>query len=151
MDLSFLISLLTGEAADAAARARRSALEYLLAAIAAVCGFVFLLIAAFAYVADHLRYGPLKTSLAFAAVFLAFAVALLIYHRVRATARSRRARERRKTDMTAVVSGAVIAALPSLLAKRGGMTGLILPAAAAVAFAIFRENSRASRDKLDDD
>jgi hypothetical protein len=151
MDLSFLISLLTGEAADAAARARRSALEYLFAAIAAVCGFVFLLIAAFAYVADHLRYGALKTSLAFAAVFLAFAVALLVYHRLRATARSRRARERRQTDMKAALSGAVIAALPSLLSRRGGITGVILPAVAAFAFAIYRENTRSSRDKLNDD
>ncbi|MBX3532221.1 MAG: hypothetical protein KF849_16575 [Rhizobiaceae bacterium] len=144
--MSFLISLLTGEAADAAARARRSAIEYLLAGSAAVCGFVFLMIAAFAFISDNLRYGPLKTALAFAAFFLALAVVMLVYHRVRATARARRAREKRQADMKAALSGALIAALPSMLSRRGGIAGVILPAVAAFAFAIYRENTRPKDD-----
>lgn len=150
MDLSFLITLLTGEAADAAARARRSAIEYLLAGSAAVCGFIFLLVAAFAFISDNLRYGPLKTALAFAAFFLALAVVLLIYHRVRATARARRARDKRQADMKAAMSGALIAALPSMLSRRGGITGVILPAVAAFAFAIYRENTRPRDDNNGD-
>jgi hypothetical protein len=150
MDLSFLISLLTGEAADAAARARRSAIEYLLAGTAAVCGFIFLMIAGFAFISDNLRYGPLKTALAFAAFFLALAVILLVYHRIRATARARRARDKRSADVKAAMSGALIAALPSLLSRRGGVAGVILPAVAAFAFAIYRENTRPRQDNDDD-
>lgn len=150
MDLSFLISLLTGEAADVAARARRSAVEYLIAAIAALCGFFFLMIAAFAYISDNLRYGPLKTALAFAAFFLALAVVMLVYHRIRAKARARRSRDKRQADMKAALSGALIAALPSMLSRRGGIGGVILPAVAAFAFAIYRENTRPKDDSNGD-
>ncbi len=142
MDLSFLISLITGEAADAAQRARRSAIDYLLAATAAIIGFVFLLIAAYVFFAEYLNYGALPTALGFGAVFLAIAVILLVYHRSVARARARRARERRSSDMKVAMSGAVIAALPSLLGRRGGLTGILLPALAAFAFAIYRENTR---------
>lgn len=150
MNLSFLISLLTGEAADVAARARRSVVEYAVAGMAALIGFAFLLIAAFAFVSDHLRYGPLKTALAFAAFFLALAVVMLIYHRLRATARARRAREKRQADVKAAVSGALLAALPSMLPRRGGVGSFVLPALAAIAFAIYHENKRPGRGDADD-
>ncbi len=149
MNLSFLIALLTGEAADVAARARRSAVTYLVAALAAVLGLVFLLVAGFIFVSENLRLGPLNTALAMGGGFLALALIVLVFHRVRAKARARRARERRQGDLKAAAGAAMIAALPALLARRGGLAALALPAVAAVALAIWRENARPKND--DDD
>lgn len=133
-----------------AQRARRSAIVYLLASVAGLCGLIFLLVAAFIYMAVNLRYGALTTALSFGGVFLALAVLVLLTHRFSATARARRVKYRREHDMKAALSGAAIAALPTLLAKRGSIGGLVLPAlAAAFAFAIYRENSR--RHDRDDD
>lgn len=142
MNLSFLISLMTGEAADMAARARRSVVNYLLAAIAGLFGLVFLLVAAFIFVADNLRHGALNTALIFAGVFVAFAVIAVAVNRFRSARLARRVRERRQGDLKIALGSTLIAALPALLARRGGLAGLALPAVAALAFAIYHENTR---------
>lgn len=141
MGSTFLLSLLTGEAAAAAKRARRSAIEYLLAGIAAAIGFAFLLVAGYVYLAD--RYGALQTAMGGAGLFLAIAVLLLIYHRISARARSQRARERRTGEIATVSATVALAVLPTLLARRGGIISLALPALAALGYAIYRENAGA--------
>lgn len=146
---AFLISIVTGEAAEAAQRARRSAIEYLLAAIFATCGLGFLLLAGYILAARH--YGELASAVAFGAGFLAIAVGLLIYHRIKAKARSRRAKERWNQEAKTVAGAAALAALPALLGRRGGLIGLILPALAAAGYAIYRENSRKGSDDPDTD
>ena len=139
MGSTFLLSILTGEAAAAARRARRSAIEYLLAGIAAAVGFTFLLVAAFVWLSRH--YGMLETAMAGAGLFLGIAVLLLIYHRISAQMRSRRARERRTGEIATISATVALAVLPSLLARRGGLVSLALPALAAVGYAIYRENA----------
>ena len=141
MNLSFLIALLTGEAAEAAARARKSAVDYALAALAAGFGFVFLMIAAFVFVAQNLEMGALATALIFGGAFVLLALLVLLYHRLTTGARVRRARLRRQRDMTKIMSSVAFAALPSLLARKGGFATLLIPALAALGYAIYRENA----------
>jgi predicted membrane channel-forming protein YqfA (hemolysin III family) len=139
MNPSLILSIISGEASAAARRARRSAVEYIIAAAAALIGFVFLLLAAFVYASRF--YGELTVAVAFAAGFLALAVVLLIYHRISARARARRARERMSNEAIALAVPIGLALLPALLTKRGAMAGLVASALAAVGYAIYRENA----------
>jgi hypothetical protein len=62
--------------------------------------------------------------------------------------RARRETKRRREEARAVAGAAAIALLPSLLASRVGGLALVLPAAAALAYGVWRENAprRDSRD-----
>lgn len=150
MNLTFLISLLTGEAAEMAAQARRSVVAYLIAGLAGLCALFFLIVAGFVYVADNLRFGALNTALVFAGVLLLLAVLVLLFHRLGRASRVRRARERRKGEVAAAAGAAAIAVLPTLLSRRGGAAGLLVPVAALLAYGVFRESAR-SRARPDDD
>lgn len=146
---SFIISIITGEAADAAHRARTSAIEYLVAAIFAICGLSFLVLAGYILAARH--YGELASAVGFGAGFLAIAVGVLVYHRLKAKARSRRAKARLNQEAKTVAGAAAIAAIPAIIGKRGGVLGLVLPALAAAGYAIYRENMRKGPDGQDTD
>ncbi len=139
MDPSFLISIISGEASDVVQRARRSIIEYLLAGIMALCGFWFMLLAGYIFAARH--YGDLAAALGIGAAFLVLAVALLLYHRIRARVRARRVRERRAREAKSVANTAMLALLPVLLSRRGGLASMLLPALGAAGYAIYRENS----------
>lgn len=147
MNPAFLISILSGEAAAAAQRARRSAIEYLLAGIMAICGFGFLLLAG--YIVAARRYGDLTAALGIGAGFLAIAVALLLYHRISAKARARRAKERLSAEAKTVAGTALVTLLPLLLSRRTGLAGMALPVLGALGYAIYRENSKRSADDPD--
>jgi hypothetical protein len=144
MNPNLILSIITGEASAAARRARRSAVEYIVAAAAALVGFGFLLLALYIYAARF--YGELAVAIAFGATFLAVAVALLVYHRVSARARARRARERLSNEAITLAATLGIAALPSLLSKKGMLAGIALPVLSALAYTIYRENSGAGED-----
>ena len=144
---SLLASLASGETAVAIRRARRAAVVYLLAGVAALCGVGFLIGALYIWLSR--RYGSLETALWFGAGFLVIAVAILLIHRLTAGSRARRAAERRKSDLTAVGVAAALAVLPGLLRSRAGIGTLLAPALAVVAYAIYRENSRAKPDSDD--
>lgn len=137
--LKLLFSLFTGEASAAARRARRSAIEYAIVAVAALLGFGFLLLAGYIYAARH--YGELEAALGFGGGFLALSAAVLIIHRVTARARARRARERASREALAVAGALALTTLPSLLSKRGIVAGMAIPLVSAIAYAIYRENS----------
>ena len=141
---SLLASLASGETAVAIRRARRAAVVYLLAGVAALCGVGFLIGALYIWLSR--RYGSLETALWFGAGFLVIAVAILLIHRLTAGSRARRAAERRKSDLTAVGVAAALAVLPGLLRSRAGIGTLLAPALAVVAYAIYRENSRPKPD-----
>lgn len=147
MNPSLLLSIISGEASAAARRARRSAIEYVIAAVAAIIGFAFLLVALYIYAAQY--YGELQVALVFGAVFLALAVLMLIYHRLSARARARRARHRLSNEAIGMALPLALAFLPSLMSKRGALLGLALPVVSALAYVIYRENSGAGGD--DDD
>lgn len=143
-----ILSIISGEASAAAKRARLSALEYLIAGIAALVGFAFLLLAAYIYLAGI--YGGLATAIGFGAAFLAAAVLLLIYHRVSARRRARRARERMSRDAVALAGPIALAVLPALLSKRSAVAGMALSAVAALGYAIYRENKGHDGNHEDD-
>jgi heme A synthase len=107
---------------------------------------VFLLIAGFIVAAQ--RIGPVQASLWFGGGFILLALILLAVKRIGGRARARRETKRRREEARAVAGAAAIALLPSLLASRVGGLALVLPAAAALAYGVWRENAprRDSRD-----
>ncbi|MEO3389261.1 hypothetical protein [Mesorhizobium sp. CAU 1741] len=133
------MSLVSGEASDAIGRARRAAIVYLFAALLAVAGIAFLIIAGFVATAEEI--GVLEAALAFGGGFIAVAVILLIAYRVASGIRRRRVARRRKTEAKAVAGAAAIALIPTLLASRGGGMMLVIPALAGLAYAVYREQT----------
>lgn len=140
--MGLLVSLLSGfasgETAAAMRRARKAAIIYVLATLAALCGLGFLVGAAYIWAAA--RYGSLAAALGFGAGFLIIAGLILLIHQLMSGARARREARRRNADMKMIGITAALAVLPALLKGKAGL-GLILgPAAALVAYAIYREN-----------
>lgn len=140
---SLIASLVSGEAVETVARARRAAIVYAVAAILLACGLGFLLIAGFVVAAR--AFGLVPAALGFGAGFIVVALLLVAIHGTIAKARAQRMRKRRQSDMTAVASAAAVAMLPALLADRRGRSIALLAPAAALGWAVWRENSRKSR------
>lgn len=137
---SLLASLASGETMVAIARARRAAVVYFLAGLAALCGAGFLIGALYIWLAGH--FGRLETAIAFGAGFMAIALLILLAHRLTAKSRARRAAERRRSDLTALGVATAFAALPTLMRSRAGMGALLAPVIAIAAYAIWRENTK---------
>jgi uncharacterized BrkB/YihY/UPF0761 family membrane protein len=138
--IALVTAIATGEATDAMARARRTAIVYLIAGLLGLCGLMFLLVAAF--IATAQKIGPLDAALWFGGGFLAVSIVIFITYRIMSAIRARRVAERRKNEVKSVVSAAAIALLPTLLASRGGSIALLGPALGLLGFAVYRENSR---------
>lgn len=146
---SLAAAFASGETALAVRRFRRAVIAYLLAALFCAVGVGFLIGAVYTAVVP--RYGPLYTSLIFGGGFIVAAIFVLIVHRLTRTVRRRGFGRQRKADITAIGVAAVAAAVPSLLQRKGSALGLVVaPVIAAVAYAIYKENSR-SKNPLDDD
>lgn len=144
---SLLAGLASGETAAALKRAKLAAIVYLLAGAAALVGAAFLVGALYIWTA--LRYGSIEAAAGFGVGFLVVAVLILLVFRVSAGSRAKQRERRRKADMTAVGLTAALALLPALARGKGGL-GLILgPAAAMLAYAIYRENVKSGPDDPD--
>jgi len=138
--LGTLISaVVSGEAADAAGRAKRAAIVYLLAALLSLTGLGFLLAAAFMVTARAI--GHIPAALTFGGGALLIAIVIVMVHRIQAQRERLRAAERRRTELKSLLSVSAVAMLPTLL-SRGGLRMLAVPAIAAAAYAIYRENAR---------
>lgn len=137
---SLIASLASGETVVAIRRARRAAIAYLLAGVAALCGAGFFIGAFYIWAAE--RYGAIQAALWIGGGFIAVAVLVLIGHRITAGARAKRVADRRKADMTAIGVAVALAVLPGLLRGRAGLAALIAPAIGLAAYAIYRENRR---------
>ncbi|TPK85283.1 hypothetical protein [Mesorhizobium sp. B2-4-17] len=135
---SLLSGFASGETMAAIRRARAAAIVYALAALAALCGLGFLVGAAYIWVAA--RYGSQVAALDFGIGFLVIAGLVLLSHRLMAGARARREARRRSADMKAIGISAALAVLPALIKGKGGLGVILGPAAALVAYAIYREN-----------
>ncbi|MBL8576442.1 MAG: hypothetical protein JNK47_04390 [Mesorhizobium sp.] len=142
---SLLASLASGETVLALKRARRMATIYLMAVISGSIGAGFLLAAAYIWTARQL--GSLEAALIFGAVFIVAALIILLVYKLTAGSRARRASRQRKSDLTALATAAGIAALPTLLRRPLGLSTLLVPGLAVIAYAIYRENvSRGDKD-----
>lgn len=139
---SLLSALASGEAALAVRRARTAAIVYALAALAALCGVGFLIGAGYIWLS--IRYDSLTAALGFGVGFLVIAGLLVLVHQLSARARARRLAAQRNADLKALGLTAALAVLPSLLKSKAGMGALLGPAAALVAYAIYRENTKPS-------
>jgi undecaprenyl pyrophosphate phosphatase UppP len=137
---SLLASLASGETVVALRRARRAAVVYLFAGVFALCGLGFFVAALYIWLAA--RYGRFETALAFAGVFIAIAVVIILFDRLTARARAVRDAERRKSELTAVGVASALTILPGLLRSRAGLGLLIAPLVAAAGYALYRENQR---------
>lgn len=149
--LSTLITtFISGEAMASVGRLRRAAVTYALAGILILCGAGFLLGATFVAVANE--FGTIEAALGFGAGFILIALVLILIHRVSAKVEAKKIEKRRQSEMTAVVSAAAVAMLPTLLAGgKGRSAALLAPALAGLGWAIWRENTRRSRIRLRDD
>lgn len=137
MNPTLIFSLLSGAVADAVGRAKRTAFAYAAMAVLGLLGVIFLLIAAFIYIAR--RYGELETALGFGGGFILLALIVLISMKISTRSASRLSRRRRNADLKAAAGAVALAALPSLVSRKAGLSSLIIPAAALVAFTIYRE------------
>ena len=146
--LAVIGSIVSGEARDAVGRAQRAAMIYLVAGLLGLAGLIFLLIAAFIAVAREI--GALPAALWFGGGFLGLAVVIVAVHRIAAGIRARKAALRRKEETRTIVGTAAVALLPALLASRTGSIALLAPAIAALAYAVYRENTASRRDPPDD-
>lgn len=144
---SLLAGLASGQTMVAIRRMRRAAIVYFFAGLFAFCGVGFLIGAFYIWLAE--RYGRLEAALALGVGFIVLATLVLLVDRLTAKSRARKASERRRSDLTAVGVAAALAVLPSLLRSRAGVGGLLAPAIALAAYAIWRENSKPRRPDSD--
>ncbi len=144
---TLIMSIISGEAADAAARARRAAVVYMAAALLALVGLGFLVGAG--YIAAARELGSLEAALIFAGGFVVVALILIVVQRIWSKARAKRIAERRKREVTGVASAAALALLPTLLSRKGSLPILAIPIAAAIAYAVWRKNRKPDEDATD--
>ncbi|MBX3584819.1 MAG: hypothetical protein KF810_23330 [Rhizobiaceae bacterium] len=146
---SLLAGLASGETVAALRRARRAAFVYAIAGVTALAGVGFFVGAIYIWLAG--KYGSLHAALILGAAFLFIAIMVLLIDRLTAGSRSRKVAQQRKSDLAAVGVAASLAILPGLLRRPLGLGTVLLPAAAVIAYAIYRENVRAKpRDPLDE-
>ncbi|MFC3724324.1 hypothetical protein [Neoaquamicrobium sediminum] len=99
----------------------------------------FLIVAGF--IAAAREIGAVEAALAFAGGFIVVAFLLLGISSITAKARERRVARRRKSEARALAGAAAFAMLPTLLASRKAGLALVVPAVAALAWAVMRENT----------
>ncbi len=137
--ISLITAIVSGEASEAVAKARRAALVYALAGLLLLLGAGFLLAAGFIAVADEI--GTLPATLWFGGGFILVALLLVAIDRLAARSRAKREAQRRREEARAIASAAAVALLPTLLASRARGLALIFPVAAALAYGVWRENA----------
>ncbi len=142
---SLLATVSSLDASRAARRFRRALIDYAFAGVTFVIGLGFLVAAAFIWTAD--RYGSLAAALGFGAGFIGVSAVIMMVHRIVVARRARRRREQERADqLRSVATAAAVAAVPALVRQAGLFGTLLLPLAAAAAYAIFRENTRRDPD-----
>lgn len=144
MIASLITGLASGETAAALRRTRRAVIAYVLAGLVALCGVGFLVAAA--YIAAAHRFGPIEAALGFGIGFLVLSGLVLLVFKLTADSRRVRQARQRKADMTAVGVTTALTLVPTLLRGKGGLGALLVPAIAAAAYAIYKENTKPDDD-----
>ena len=142
---SLIASFASDEAVLAVRRARRAAIAYLLAGVAALCGAGFLVGAGYIWTSVH--YGAFRAALAFGVGFVFIAIVIVLAHKLASRSRVRQDVQRRKAEVTTLGVATALAVLPTLLRGKPGIGALVAPVAALAAYAIYRENSKSRPDK----
>ena len=145
---SLIGSIVSGEASEAVGRARRAAILYALAGLLVLTGAGVLVAAGYIRVAQEI--GALSASLWFGGGFIALALILIGVSRLASRARAASEAKRRREEKRAIVSAATLALLPALLASsRARGLALVVPAIAALAYGVWRENRPDKDDPTD--
>lgn len=142
---SLLAGLATGETVAALRGARRAAIAYGVAGLAAFFGVIFLLVAGTIWAAR--RYGAIEATLGIGIAFLVLALVVVVVHKLTSRVRAKAARRQRNRDFTKAAVAAGLAVAPTLLRGKAGTALLLAPAIAAVAYAIYRENAPKPEDQ----
>jgi MFS family permease len=138
---SLIRSLASGQLSDIFGRLRRAVIVYVMAILAIMCGLGFLLAAGF-MLAER-RFGPIGAALGFGVVFLLVGIMVIgIYAAVVASAKARRRKKARASELSGALGAAAIAALPSLLRFRPGLMEVLAPFAAIAAYEVYKENRK---------
>lgn len=143
-----IASIFAGEIGDVVNRARVAAVFYVIAGLAALCGLGFFVGAG--YVAAAEEWGSFWASIYFGIGFFVLALIIVLWKKITLRVRRRRAARRRVTDLRALTGTAALVLLPTLLSRKGAALGLLGPIAAAVGYAIYRENSGGADDGEDE-
>lgn len=133
-----IASIFAGEVGDVMDRARVAVVFYVVAALAALCGVGFLIGAGYVTAAE--KWGSFWASIYFGIGFIVLALIVLAWQKIALRVRRRRAERRRAADVRALAGTAAFVLLPTLLARKGAAIGILAPLAAAVGYAIYREN-----------
>lgn len=145
---SLIAAFASGETMRSLRQARKAAMAYALAGVAVLCGLGFLIAAAYIWAAR--RYGAIEAALGFGAGFLLLACIVLLVHKLAASSRKRAAARLRTSELTTITTAATLAALPVLLRSKGGVGALLVPVAAILAYAVYRENRPSGSDEPED-
>lgn len=145
---SLIAAFASGETMRSLRQARKAALAYALAGVAVLCGLGFLIAAAYIWAAH--RYGDIEAALGFGAGFFLLAGIVLLVHKLAARSRKRAASRLRTSELTTITTAAALAALPVLMRSKGGLGAMLVPVAAIVAYAIYRENRPSGGDDPED-
>ncbi|MEQ1954164.1 hypothetical protein [Mesorhizobium sp. CN2-181] len=137
---SLIAGLATGETLAALRRVRRAAIAYFIAGLLGFFGVIYLLLAGTIWAAR--RYGAIEATLGIGGSFILLAILIVIAHKIASRVRARAAVKQRNRDFAKAAIAAGIAVAPALLSGRAGKAVLLAPAIAAIAYAIYRENSR---------
>jgi hypothetical protein len=140
---SLIASFASGETLHAVRRAKRAAIAYLLAGVAALIGLSFLIAGAYIWTAHH--YGWTRAAVAFGVGFLVLAGLVLLINKLTSGAQRRRETRRRNKDLTALAAASALAVLPGLFRGKAGLGAIVAPALAVVAYEIYRENRKSRR------
>lgn len=135
---SLIAGVVSGETLDALRRARRAAVAYVLAGILLLIGLAFFVGAYFVWLSQ--RVGTVEASLLFGGGFVALGVLVLLVHMVTRSVKARRLQRQRRSEMATIAAATGLAVLPTLLRGRASLGLLAAPAAAALVYAIWREN-----------
>lgn len=141
---SLIASVVSGEASETVAAARRTAIVYAIAGLFFLCGLGFLVGAGFVMLAREI--GTVAAALWTGGGFIVVGLVLVLVHRITARARARQAARRRSSEVAALASAAAFAALPAMLAGRGRALALAGPLLAGLAYAVYRENRPHARE-----
>ena len=134
----------SGETMVALRNAKRAAVVYLFAAIAAACGVGFLVAAAYIWTAAWL--GSIQAAVGFGVFFILVALLIVLAHRFRARSRARILAQKRASDVKALGIATAVAALPSLLKGKAGIGMLAVPVLALGAYAFYLRSRKADPD-----
>lgn len=135
---SLIASVVSGEASETVAAARRTAIAYALAGLFFLCGLGFLVGAGFVTLAREI--GTVAAALWVGGGFIVVGLVVMAVHRIGARTRAKQAARRRHSEVAALASAAAFAALPAMLAGRGRALALAGPLLAGLAYAVYREN-----------